>query len=223
MQPTTIAKSSLTADPKDRTAIEHELRSAAASLGGLVTQRLGDEADVYVVGLNYDFDVFARRYAVSLGDRLVGVACYSSEVMRYPTDTGERLFVNRMNYTETPVRPPTVAVVFMAVASDEIEILNLISLISDEIGSAKVIVACALAASGIGDAAAPWLEEYNLPKPEIVALQTSEGDLRNVRDKTYETLDDRPRKVTAMMPIWIMERAFGPMPEHMREKYALRD
>lgn len=210
------------ADPLDRREIRRVKKAAATELGSLVEQAIGSEADVYVIGLNHDFDDFARRYAVSLGERLVGVACLSSEIMRYPTDTGERLFSSgRMTFAENAVRLPTAAVVFVSVASDELEIVNAISTVFAKIGSTKVIVAAALSSQGICERMPAWLEEFSLPTAEVVSLQTYDGDLRPVRDRIYT--DDREVQIVAKMPIWIMERAFGPPPEHLREKYALKD
>nr|WP_250807444.1 hypothetical protein [Neorhizobium tomejilense] len=208
----------------DERVLRRALRAASAQLGDMVTRSVGSAADTYVAGINYDFDRFARHYALSLGERLVGVACFSSVPMRYLAPGGERMFSSgRLNFAEAPDRPPGVAVIFLAVASDELEIVNLISMVSQKTEAAKIIIACGLAAKDVGEATEQWLDLYDLPKPEIVALSTHSGDLRSVRDRVYEALDDRPMKAAPLMPIWIMERAFGPMPEHMREQYALRD
>jgi hypothetical protein len=194
-------------------------QSSAIALGDLVAQSVADEEDVYVVGLNYDFDIFAKRYAMTLGEKLVGAASLSSEPSKYPTPDGHRFFANAgLCMSENPVRPPSVIVIFLAVASDVLEAAGLWSFLYQQIGDARVVVATILTSQRVRDYANQW-GHLDGPVTEIVSLADDPDDVREIRDRLYKRLEkDHPQS-----SLWLLERCVGTLPEEIRAMYRKPD
>jgi hypothetical protein len=101
----------------------------------------------------------------------------------------------------------------------EFEILSILEHVLQKIGTHKIYLAAALTSDDMRDRMKPWLEDFGIPDIELINLATSTHDLKEARDRLYA--DSRERQINPLGPIWIMERAFGPPPEHLRERFKL--